>query len=92
MPSRRWPEAGRIHVYCNGHRESRDEDLVAIAREAAKEVAQSGRALRLRPMNSYERRLVHMTVREIKGLSSRSEGDGALKRVRIFKQRRRPRR
>lgn len=91
MSRRAWPEAGRIHIYCNGHRQTRDEDLLALARETAEGVLQDGRAQRLRPMNSYERRLVHMTVRKMRGVDSRSEGEGALKRVRVFKRRRRRR-
>jgi len=90
MSRRAWPEAGRIHIYCNGHRQTRDEDLLALARETVERVLQDGRAKRLRPMNSYERRLVHMTVRKMRGVDSCSEGEGALKRVRVFKRRRRP--
>ena len=88
MSRRAWPEAGRIHIYCNGHRQTRDEDLLALARETVERVLQDGRAKRLRPMNSYERRLVHMTVRKMRGVDSSSEGEGALKRVRVFKRRR----
>jgi spoIIIJ-associated protein len=91
MSRRGFPDAGRIQVYCNGHRETRDEDLVELARQTAEKVLDGGEPLRLRPMNSYERRLVHMTVRKLRGVDSRSEGDGAMKRVRVFKRRRRRR-
>jgi len=91
MSRRGFPDAGRIQVYCNGHRETRDEDLVELARQTAEKVLDGGQPLRLRPMNSYERRLVHMTVRKLRGVDSRSEGDGAMKRVRVFKRRRRRR-
>ncbi len=92
MSRRAWPEAGRIHIYCDGHEQTRDEDLFSLAREAAEQVLQDGCAQRLHPMNSYERRLVHLTVRKIRGVDSRSEGDGSLKQVRVFKRggRRRP--
>lgn len=86
MSRRAWPGVGRIHLYCDGRRETRDEDLIELARNAARQVARTGRPKRLRSMNAYERRLVHMTVREMRGMGSRSEGDGYLKRVRIFKQ------
>jgi spoIIIJ-associated protein len=92
MSRRAWPEAGRIHVYCDGHEQTRDEDLLALARETAEMVLQNGRAKQLRPMNSYERRLVHLTVRKMRGVDSRSEGEGSLKQVRVFKQRSRRRR
>ena len=40
---------------------------------------------RLAAMNPYERRVVHMTIREHPGLTTVSEGDGFLKRVRVEK-------
>jgi spoIIIJ-associated protein len=86
MARRQWPDAGRVRVSCPGERRVRDEDVVDLAREVADEVARTGRPKRLRPMNAYERRLVHITIREYAGLDSRSEGDGSLKRVRIVKQ------
>ncbi len=91
MSRRTWPEAGRIQVYCDGHEQSRDEDLLDLARDTAEQVLQNGRARKLRPMNSYERRLIHLTVRKIRGVDSRSEGQGSMKRVRVFKRRRRRR-
>jgi spoIIIJ-associated protein len=92
MSRRTFPEGGRIQIYCNGHRQTRDEDLLALARETADQVLQDGSPQRLQPMNSYERRLIHLTVRKMRGVDSRSEGNGALKRVRVFKRRRRRRR
>ena len=86
MSRRAWPGVGRILLHTDGRRETRDEDLIALAKDAARQVSKSGRSKRLRQMNAYERRLVHMTIREMRGMGSRSEGDGYLKRVRIFKQ------
>jgi spoIIIJ-associated protein len=89
MARRAWPDAGRIHVVCNGrggnHR--RDDDIVELAREMAEQVARTGRTQMLQPLNSYERRLVHLTVREFSGLTSSSDGQGAVKRIRISKVR-----
>jgi spoIIIJ-associated protein len=85
MAHRAWPEAGRIHLSCNGQRKRRDEDLAGLAREVAQQVSATGKAKRLHPMNAYERRLVHIAVRGFTELGSRSEGNGYLKRVRIYK-------
>ena len=87
MARRSWPDAGPIRLSCNGGRpDRRDDELVEQAREVAEEVRRTGRTKRLPPMNAYERRLVHLTVREYERLGSRSEGNGHLKRVKIFKQ------
>jgi spoIIIJ-associated protein len=85
MGRRAWPEAGRIHVAGEGHARPRDEELISLARKVAKQVARTGKTRRLHPLNAYERRLVHLAVREFPGLTSSSEGGGALKRIRIAK-------
>jgi len=85
MARRAWPDAGRIHLSCDGHRRERDEELVELTREVAQQVGRTGKAKRLHPMNAYERRLVHLTVREYEDLGSRSEGSGHLKRVKIYR-------
>lgn len=87
MSKRSWPQAGRIHLTCDGERRRRDDELIAQARGAAQEVLRSGLPKRLHPLNAYERRLVHLAVREFAELDSHSEGDGPLKRVRISKAR-----
>jgi spoIIIJ-associated protein len=85
MAHRTWPDAGRINLSCNGQRKRRDEDLSELAREVAQQVSATGKSKRLHPMNAYERRLVHIAVREFGELGSRSEGNGYLKRVKIYK-------
>ncbi len=85
MSRRTWPDAGRIHVGCNGQTRRRDAELIALAKKVAQQVSSTGRTKKLQPMNAYERRLVHITVREFAGLTSSSDGVGALKRVRISK-------
>ncbi len=85
MSRRSWPDAGRIHVGCNGETRRRDDDLIALAKRMAEQVSSTGKTKKLQPMNAYERRLIHLTVREFSGLTSSSDGSGALKRVRISK-------
>ncbi len=85
MSRRSWPDAGRINLGCNGQTRRRDDELVALAKTVAAQVSSSGKTKKLQPMNAYERRLIHLTVREYAGLTSNSDGNGALKRVRISK-------
>lgn len=89
MARRSWPEARRVLVECDGHAGSlgRDDEIVRLAREVAQQVSRTGRTKKLHPLNSYERRLVHLTVREFSGLTSSSDGQGSRKRVRISKVR-----
>lgn len=85
MGRRAWPEEPPIRLLCRGFRSGKDDELIDLVREAAVEVSRSGRPKRLHAMNPYERRIVHVTVREFDGLTTVSEGDGFLKRVRVEK-------
>jgi spoIIIJ-associated protein len=85
MGRRAWPDEPSVRLICRGFRSERDDELVTMVREAAALVTRSGQPRRLRAMNPYERRVVHMTVRELPGLTTVSEGDGFLKRVRVEK-------
>lgn len=85
MGRRAWPDETSVRLVCRGFRSERDDELVSMVREAAAQVARSGVPRRLRAMNPYERRVVHMTVRELPGMTTVSEGDGFLKRVRVEK-------
>ena len=86
MARRGWPSVARISLAHDHRDHARDEELIELVREVAQQVDSTGDAKRLHEMNAYERRLVHVTIRQTEGLGSRSEGNGALKRVKIFKQ------
>lgn len=86
MGRRAWPDEPPVHVVGAGFRSERDDALVHLVREAVEQVARSGTPRRLHAMNPYERRVVHMTVREHPGLTTVSEGDGFMKRVRVEKR------
>ena len=85
MGRRAWPDDQDVRVVCRGLSSERDRALVEMARRAANQVARSGKPKRFHAMNPYERRVVHVTVREFEGLTTVSEGDGFLKRVRVEK-------
>ncbi len=56
---------------------------MALGREVAQQVSRTREEKMLEPMNAYERRLIHLAVREFDDLDSTSQGDGSLKRVLI---------
>ena len=85
MGRRAWPDDPPLRLTCPGFQSNADEELVGRVRAIAAAVARSGQRKSLPAMNPYERRLVHMTVREFAGLRSVSEGDGFLKRVHVEK-------
>jgi len=74
-------EEYRVVVDCMGFRQEKDAELKQMARFTAEKAKMTGAAQELGPLNPYERRLVHLTVAEIPGVSSESIGDAFLKTV-----------
>ena len=63
----------RVSLNVGGYREKREKSLAGLARKHAA-AARSGRKISLEPMNPYERRIIHTTVQNIKGVTSWSVG------------------
>ena len=74
-------EDGRVLVDCQGFRRDKDAELKQMAKFLAGKVLQNGGTQEMGPLNSYERRIVHMAVAEIAGVSSESIGDASVKTV-----------
>jgi spoIIIJ-associated protein len=66
----------RLTLWCEGWRERRDAALRERALDLARAVREDGQPRRLEPLNAYERRIVHMAVAELGGLTTFSEGEG----------------
>jgi spoIIIJ-associated protein len=74
----------KVQVDCEFFRKRKERKLKDFAQQVGREVAESGRQELLEPMNPYERRIIHMTINQIQGITSESIGEGFLKRVKIF--------
>jgi spoIIIJ-associated protein len=72
-----------IHLDCEGYREQREEALRATALELAAAVAADGQPRESPPLNSYERRIVHLALAEVKGVVTYSVGEGGDRRVTV---------
>jgi spoIIIJ-associated protein len=55
-------------------RSDRKAELTKLAQEIAEEVKDSGEQVKLKPMNAFERKVIHDTIQEL-GLTSESEGE-----------------
>ncbi len=73
-------ERSRLMLDVGGHRAQRRVELEQVAAEAIARVEADGEAVRLTPMNAFERKVVHDAVAAA-GLSSESEGDDPNRRV-----------
>ena len=70
----------RLMLDVAGHRDKRRKVLQELAKDAVDEVNDSGEAVRLAPMNPFERKIVHDSVAAA-GLISESEGEEPQRRV-----------
>lgn len=64
----------RLLLDVGGYRDARRKELVSIAKNAAERVKQHGEAVRLEPMNAFERKCVHDVINATAGVESESEG------------------
>jgi len=76
----------RVVLDCLGYRREKDAELRQMARFTAERAKATSAAQEIGPLNPYERRLVHLTVAEIAGVTSESIGDAFLKTVVISYQ------
>jgi spoIIIJ-associated protein len=74
----------KVQVDCEFFRKRKEKKIHEYALQAAQHVRQTGRNEILELMNPYERRIVHIAVNQVPGITSESLGDGFLKRVKVF--------
>lgn len=57
-------------------RKQKEEELKSMAKDLGKQVLESGKELEVEPMSPWQRRVVHMVLEEMGGLTSESMGEG----------------
>jgi len=63
-------------VDAGGFRDKQIERLRALGQRMAEKALQTKQVVELQPMTAHDRRIVHMAIAEIPGLTTRSEGEG----------------
>ncbi|MGD8537219.1 MAG: R3H domain-containing nucleic acid-binding protein [Candidatus Aminicenantes bacterium] len=74
----------KVQTDCDFFRQKKEQELKDQAQRIAHRVQESGEKEVLDFMNPYERRIVHVAVNQIQGITSESIGDGFLKRMKIL--------
>jgi spoIIIJ-associated protein len=73
----------RVFVDALAYRKGKDVELREMAKFLADKVKQTGVDQQLGPLNPYERRIVHLAVAEMPGVTTESVGDAFSKTVLI---------
>ncbi|MFR7872269.1 RNA-binding cell elongation regulator Jag/EloR [Peptoniphilus sp. HMSC062D09] len=77
----------RVNLDSSGYREKRKETLINLAKKMANKVTKTGRSVKLEPMNSYERKIIHTALQDYEGVLTHSEGKDPFRKVVIQKER-----
>jgi len=65
----------RILLDVNNYRQEQKERLIGMAKGLAEKVLATGNPAEMANMSSYERRICHMAIADMEGISSESEGE-----------------
>ncbi len=65
----------------NSYRKEKNESMVRLAKEAAEQAIREKRAIVMRPMSPYERRLVHMEFSGNEQVQTESIGEGEERKI-----------
>ena len=71
----------KIVLDTGGYRKKRTETLEKLAKSIAHKVASAGTSVTLEPMHSFERRIIHATLQNYRGVRTHSVGDGRSRKV-----------
>ncbi len=65
----------------NGFRENRKKTIIAMAKKLASQAKRARRPMKTKPLNPYERRIIHMLFKNSNDITTSSEGEGHTKKV-----------
>ncbi|MBW1822080.1 MAG: Jag N-terminal domain-containing protein [Deltaproteobacteria bacterium] len=78
----------RTIVDIEGYKEKRISYLKSLAKRLADKCKRFGKPMSLGEMNAHDRRIIHITLKSDKEVSTRSKGEGVLRKIVIFPQKR----
>ena len=84
MVGHRMQQRSNFVVDVEGYRERRKQALARMADRMAQKVIERDRPVTLEPMPAYERRIIHMTLRDSDQVYTESVGEGSRRKVRIY--------
>lgn len=74
----------KVQVDCEFFRKRKERRLREFAQQIAQKVQETGNDEILDLMNPYERRIIHIAVNQVPGITSESIGEGFLKQIKVF--------
>jgi len=84
MVSKRLKSTLRVVLDIDNYRKRRVDSLAQMALRMGDKAKRTGHFQTLGPFNAYDRRIIHLTLKEDPSLNTESLGEGELKKVRII--------
>ncbi|MBU0672064.1 MAG: Jag N-terminal domain-containing protein [Candidatus Margulisbacteria bacterium] len=78
---RQYGERVRVGIDADGYKDKRNQAFERLAKEAAKEVAETKQEKVLPPMNAADRRIIHLSLQDDAGVTTYSKGEGRDRRL-----------
>ncbi|MCL4238787.1 MAG: Jag N-terminal domain-containing protein [Anaerolineae bacterium] len=88
IASRDLQRRANIVIDVEGYKARREKQLHRLARRMAEQALQIGRTVTLEPMPPYERRIIHLALRDHPQVTTQSVGEGEHRKVTIIPDRR----
>ena len=77
----------RVTIDVEGYRDRRKDALTQLALRLGEKVKRSGRPATISPMNAYDRRTIHVALKDNSGVRTQSTGTGSLRKLVIYPER-----
>ena len=84
MYNRQASQKSHIIVDTENYRERRRKALTEVALHLGNRAKKSGRPATSSPLSAYDRRIIHLALKDDRRLRTKSKGDGALRKVVVF--------
>ncbi len=75
------PDKVRFSIDINDYRQQKNQSIIELANQAAQEAITQHRSVVMRPMSTYERRLVHLELSKNSGVATESIGEGENRKI-----------
>ncbi len=74
----------RVQIDVAGYTEKRKENLIKMAERMAQKTKRTGKPSTVGPMNAQDRRIIHITLKNVRGVRTQSIGEGYYRKLMIF--------
>ncbi|MEI8343607.1 MAG: R3H domain-containing nucleic acid-binding protein [Candidatus Moraniibacteriota bacterium] len=78
---KQFPEKIRFSIDINDYRQQKNHSIVELAHQAAQEAIAQHHSVIMRPMSTYERRIVHLELSKSSEVVTESTGEGESRKI-----------